>query len=256
MKDKYYGFIAGLISGDTNILSKQRGYSDNTAIFLLVLDCYLNDTTGSINIFEKISELYKDKAKSKYASCISYKTIKPSLYAGINAAHSNVIQETNNDDYSVIFRAIVPFLLIKFKKDTFEASDFAIMALTHTMQINYISIIFLCKLFNLIFMDKTKVELYKFINVHYSEFILSLPIPENTYSNIIEVIRGAVKIFYESDSYSAGYNLCIKPEIRAVYGMLAGAYYGFKALHRENHVKLDAGIMEIINRGYNVITKL
>lgn len=253
MKDKYYGFIAGLIIGDTYIANKKRGYSDNTAIFLTVLNSYCSNASVTPKlIIEDITKCYSEKRKYKYASCISYESIKPSLAIAMKRYNlSGEIMQSENMELScdIIFRALVSSLLSKFSNPpTFNE----IVVITHAAPMTLFYLTFLHDFFHLIFAYSTKAELQKFIELRgYNINLLSVP-GKMKCNDIGEVIRCALQMFFIYDIFLGDIDQSnYEMNVKGLYGMISGAYYGFKYLHDHSLVKIDSVIMDLITLSYS-----
>lgn len=246
MKDRYYGFVAGFILGDTKLATKKRGYSDNVAIFLCIMECFTRSEVSPFIILQEIEKCYSEKAGYKYASAISHNTIKPSLAIALRRFQtSGEILPSQNMEMSgdVIFRAMAPALMQRFKNYSYDE----IVIITHGAPMIKYYLAFITDFCKLIFDGAPKKTLQKFASGRgYSEEIISLPgIPSN---EIGETIRQALHLFFINDGVIINNSVGIP---NGLYGMFAGGHYGFKYLHENNLVKIDAEIMDLIGKSYS-----
>ena len=251
MKDKYYGFVAGLILGDTKLATKKRGYSDNTAVFLCIMDCYTRQEVSPIIIMQEIDKCYSEKGKYVYASPISFCTIKPSLAIALRRwQNSGEILPSQNMEMSadIIFRALVPLLLQRFTTCTCAE----IVAITHGAPMTHYYLTFLNDFFKLIFDGVPKKGLQKFASGRgFSEDLLNLEYKRDEICAYLgETIRRALHLFFMHDGYFLYESNCLN--VKSLYGIFVGSFYGFKYLHENNLVKIDADIMDLLHSSYSV----
>jgi|694.fasta_scaffold145428_2 hypothetical protein len=249
MKDKFYGFIAGFIYCDSSINTKKRGYSDNVAIFLAIMDCFTRQEVSPLSIMQEIERCYEEKNKYLYSSAVSHNTVKPSLAIALRKfkISGEVVPSTNMDmSADVIFRGIIPPLLQRF---TNLANADVIVSLTHGAPMTMYYIIFITDFCKLIFDGVQKKGLQKFANGRgFINEILDIPVHCNSSIEIGETIRQALHMFFITDGVV---DVKTNQMSNGLYGMFAGSYYGFKYLHENNLVKIDADIMDLIGRNYS-----
>ena len=273
LKDKFYGLVFGMAFGDANkkndLNQRKHYYTDNTAIFLSVCETIIkSDVVNNAMIIENIKALYLNK-KHRCASKISNDILKPNLSFALH--HGTQLNVNNySQDSAVIYRAIIPTFLNKFINNNIILNNTnkyeilkTIINLTHQMPIIINSIIGIISVLTYIFDGYNKQAIINYIHKnYYSPFILDLDYIGT--SDIYECTRCAYKTFINTESFEEGLLMINNMEIvelnavSTLYGLLAGAFYGFKHINKSMPInKLDnyKNVISIIDECYSYVNE-